>query len=387
MEHLFFDSIDEMRNQTGSHGPNYLRNHTAERDYFSPLSIVTSIQKPQEYLFSNYMDAWSFCVHTPNKHEFFHETYMHKHNFFELMYVQRGQVRVMIEGAETTYTQGNLCLLNRNTMHRETDMSNADIVYIGIDASLLTQWPKSFPPPFQYKSILNQFFSDNLSERADYKKDYLDFTLLGEDTIPQLTQELIRAFTVKRIGYQFDVYSSLLRLFAALENPDIYKATHISLRNSQELLTAEQVKKLIETHHGAIQRTNLAEALNYSCEHISRIIKTNTGYTLKAPLDRIRIHRQLRCQTPHGWKLTVLLQNPPDHQIRQLLNNLLIERSSIFIINQNHAHILLSSILPCIKNHKCISSFNTVIVYKKGSRLSTDCPLTIFLTTFSVISE
>ena len=81
MEHLFFDSIDEMRNQTGSHGPNYLRNHTAERDYFSPLSIVTSIQKPQEYLFSNYMDAWSFCVHTPNKHEFFHETYMHKHNF------------------------------------------------------------------------------------------------------------------------------------------------------------------------------------------------------------------------------------------------------------------------------------------------------------------
>ena len=42
MEHLFFDSIDEMRNQTGSHGPNYLRNHTAERDYFSPLSIVTS---------------------------------------------------------------------------------------------------------------------------------------------------------------------------------------------------------------------------------------------------------------------------------------------------------------------------------------------------------
>jgi len=46
MEHLFFDSIDEMRNQTGSHGPNYLRNHTAERDYFSPLSIVTSICFP-----------------------------------------------------------------------------------------------------------------------------------------------------------------------------------------------------------------------------------------------------------------------------------------------------------------------------------------------------
>ena len=108
------------------------------------------------------------------------------------------------------------------------------------------------------------------------------------------SQELIRAFTVKRIGYQFDVYSSLLRLFAALENPDIYKATHISLRNSQELLTAEQVKKLIETHHGAIQRTNLAEALNYSCEHISRIIKTNTGYTLKAYCQKVQMAEAAR---------------------------------------------------------------------------------------------
>lgn len=101
MTHLYFDSIDEMRDQTDSHGPNYLRDHTAERDYFSPLSVVTSIHTPQEYLFSNYMDTWSFCVHTPARSEFFHETYMHKHNFFELMYVQRGDVRVMIEEAET----------------------------------------------------------------------------------------------------------------------------------------------------------------------------------------------------------------------------------------------------------------------------------------------
>ena len=105
---------------------------------------------------------------------------------------------------------------------------------------------------------------------------------------------MIRAFSAKRIGYQFDVYSSLLRLFAALENPDIYKATHISLRHSQELLAVEQVKKLIEAHHGAIHRTNLAEALNYSCEHISRIIKTNTGYTLKAYCQKVQMAEAAR---------------------------------------------------------------------------------------------
>lgn len=292
--HLYFGSVDEMRAQGGSHGPNYLRNHTAERDYFAPLSVATSIHMPSEYLFSNYTDGWAFCVHTPARSEFFQETYLHRHNFFELMYVQRGEIRVVIEDAEITYTKGNLCLLNRNTMHRETDMSTADIVYIGIDPKLLTQWPKAFPPPFQYKSILSRFFSDNLSERAAYKKDYLDFTLLGEDRIPQLSQELICAFSAKRTGYQFDVYSSLLRLFAALENPGIYQASHVVLEHSRELLAVEQAKKLIEARHGTIRRDELAKALNYSREHISRIIRMHTGYTLKAYCQKVQLAEAAR---------------------------------------------------------------------------------------------
>ena len=52
------------------------------------------------------------------------------------MYIMRGNVSVMIEDEEVTYCKGNLCLMNRNTMHRETDMSDADILYISIDPSM-----------------------------------------------------------------------------------------------------------------------------------------------------------------------------------------------------------------------------------------------------------
>ena len=135
----------------------------------------------------------------------------------------------MIEEEEVRYSAGNLCLLNRSTMHRETDMASADILYIGIDPSLITQWPKGLAQPFGYKSILNRFFSENLSERAACKRDYVDFQLLGEDPIPQIADELIRAYSKKRVGYQFDIYSSLLRLFAALESPELYRAEYVSL--------------------------------------------------------------------------------------------------------------------------------------------------------------
>ena len=200
----------------------------------------------------------------------------------------------MIEDEEVTYTKGNLCLMNRNTMHRETDMSDADILYISIDPSLIVQWPKGVVQPFQYKSILNRFFTENLSERTGSKRDYVDFRLLGEDQIPGIAEEIIAAYTKKRIGYQFDIYSSLLRLFAALENPELYKATYISLGYGRELVTLEKTKQIIEERHGVIRRTELAREVNYSCEYISRIIKAHTGYTLKAYCQKVQMQEAAR---------------------------------------------------------------------------------------------
>lgn len=298
MTHLYFSSTDEVRRQDDSRGTNYLRHHTADRDYFSPLSVVTSFHTPQEYLFANYMDDHSFCIHTPAESGLFQETFLHKHNFFELMYIYRGSARVIIEDAESTYTEGNLCLLNRSTLHRETDMAGADIVYIGIDPSLLTQWPKTFPLPFQRKSSLSRFFGENLSGPSACKKSYLDFTLLGEDVVPKITDELIQAFSEKRVGYQFDIYSSLLRLFSALEDSSVYKTSYVSLGYGRDLLAVAKAKELIEARHGVIRRAELASALNYSCEHISRIMKLHTGYTLKA-----------YCQKAQTSEAARLLQN------------------------------------------------------------------------------
>ena len=161
-------------------------------------------------------------------------------------------------------------------------------------SSLITQWPKGLVQPFGYKSILNRFFSENLSERAACKRDYVDFQLLGEDPIPQIADELIRAYSEKRVGYQFDICSSLLRLFAALESPELYRAEYVSLGYGRELITLEKAKKLIDERHGNVRRTELAQELHYSCEYLSRIIKDHTGYTLKAYCQKVQLREAAR---------------------------------------------------------------------------------------------
>lgn len=210
------------------------------------------------------------------------------------MYIMRGKATVMIEEEEFTYSAGNLCLMNHNTMHRETEMADADILYISIDPSLIVQWPKQLAQPFQYRSILNRFFTENLSERTGSKRDYVDFQLLGEDQIPTIAGEIIQAYTQKRIGYQFDIYSSLLRLFAVLENPEQYKATYVSMGYSRELVTLENAKRIIEENHGVIRRTELAKKLNYSCEYISQIIRAHTGYSFKKYCQKVQLQEAAR---------------------------------------------------------------------------------------------
>lgn len=292
--HLYFNNTEEIRHRDGSYIVNFLSNRTVDRDYFTKLSVAVSVHTQEEYLFFNYMDQNSFCIHTPAESAVFTETYLHKHSFFELMYIMRGKATVMIEEEEVTYSAGNLCLMNHNTMHRETEMADADILYISIDPSLIVQWPKQLEQPFQYRSILNRFFTENLSERTGSKRDYVDFQLLGEDQIPTIAGEIIQAYTQKRIGYQFDIYSSLLRLFAVLENPEQYKATYVSMGYGRELVTLENAKRIIEENHGVIRRTELAKKLNYSCEYISQIIRAHTGYTFKKYCQKVQLQEAAR---------------------------------------------------------------------------------------------
>ena len=96
------------------------------------------------------------------------------------------------------------------------------------------------------------------------------------------------------MGYQFDIYSSLLRLFAALESPELYRAEYVSLGYGRELITLEKAKKLIEERHGNVRRAELAQELHYSCEYLSRMIKEHTGYTLKAYCQKVQLREAAR---------------------------------------------------------------------------------------------
>ena len=287
--HFYFNSIEEVKQQEDSLSINYLNNPYAERNYFAPLSVMHSHRARDEYLVSNYMEKMCYCVHTPYSSNLYQETLMHKHDFFEFMYVSSGVAHIRIENTDFSYGAGDVCLLNRNTSHKETDISDADLYYIGIEPQMLIGWPNCILPPFPSKGILDTFFKTNLSEKGVHKKDYVRFSALCECDLRKTIEEIITAFSEKRIGYNFDIYSSLSRFFAALEDRKQYKADYIDLGYDRDSFAVEQAKKRIFECHGRIKRQELARELNYTKEHLSRIFKKHTGYTLKYYCQQIQM--------------------------------------------------------------------------------------------------
>ena len=294
IQQFYFNDIAEARQAASPYSVNYLTNRDAERDYFSPLSVATSFFVGDEYIFSNYMDNLCYSIHTPSTSSFYSETMMHKHSFFELIYIQRGSIGMKIEYNDFTYHTGDLCLLNRNTKHVETDIFDADICYLAIDPQFILRWPKDIHPLFYSRNMLERFFRDNLSEKAAYKKDYINFSILEENDIAAIFEELVQAFIQKRTGYQFDVFSSLSRFFSVLQDDRLYNMTYVNLEQSQEILVAEKVKHLIHASCGCMKRYELAAQLNYSGEYLSRVVKRYTGCTLKAYCQRIQMQEAAR---------------------------------------------------------------------------------------------
>lgn len=57
---------------------------------------------------------------------------MHKHDFFEFMFVIHGCIVQKIEGEFYTYREGQCCLVNQHVRHTEIARDNAEVMFLAI---------------------------------------------------------------------------------------------------------------------------------------------------------------------------------------------------------------------------------------------------------------
>ncbi|MGI6154659.1 MAG: AraC family transcriptional regulator [Enterococcus lemanii] len=215
---------------------------------------------------------------------------LHKNQNFELMYVLKGQLTNQIEEKEYHFHAGEGCLLNTQILHYETLSEGCQVVFFNLSPNLLNELfatDSGDGPVFK-------FLTENLQVGNQWKRSYLEFT--PSSPFPsQVFQIIIDSLQLEvassKIGRSYFQKGLILRLFDSLENPNSFSLNQVDLDLSKTDYLIERVIHLIESRFGHISRKEIEETLHYNAEYLNRLLKKQTGQTITAYAQAVRIQK------------------------------------------------------------------------------------------------
>lgn len=222
---------------------------------------------------------------------FLEKVSLHKHDFFEFMFVLSGEVYVNIENERHLYTTGSCCILNKNVMHTEEYSSDFRIVFLQISTEIMQLINEELKLCFfnieklQEKSAMSEFVSNNLNSDSVKYKAYVDFIPIENtaeitNTLHNYFDSITRESLNAEIGSTISILTLLKKIFLFMSSPDIFNTTPVQIGSSSEYSIFSEIAKLMTESDGRISRSQLSEELNYSGAYLNEICKKYSGLAL-----------------------------------------------------------------------------------------------------------
>ncbi|WP_319468469.1 AraC family transcriptional regulator [uncultured Trichococcus sp.] len=251
-------------------------------DFNSPfkLSLIDHHGDFSSYLFTDMVTS----IFSNNQTNEDTSSQLHKHNFFELIYVIDGQIDFRIEDTHRRYHAGDACIINSNVKHVELRNSQCTVLYLNFKPEFYKNLNLYFQESNDQPTELSNFFKRN--EHSTQRIDYIDFFPVpsairdpSQESL-QVLFHLIEELLFKRAGYQDIVTGYIKRLFSFLQTPSTYSCsnTQFQILESQSLF--ERTLSYLYNNKRKVSRAELAEELHYNGNYISHVFQKHTGQTL-----------------------------------------------------------------------------------------------------------
>ena len=213
----------------------------------------------------------SYLIHLPNSSSDFPEFHseLHRHTFYELVYILDGTLDFVIEGTHRRYRQGEACLLSPDVRHVEENTSSYTAVYLNMDESYLNRILKESPR----------------TAAKTGTADYIDFIPLS-DTAGTFTEtaqafyDTVREVLQERPQSEAIVLCLLRRIFAYLQSPKRYTCSQIHFQGGLHQNAVESALHYLQTHRYKLTREELSAATGYNAGYLNRIFNAHIGQSL-----------------------------------------------------------------------------------------------------------
>ena len=253
-----------------------------ERYVISNPLLLNLTYESSEVFSSTFLDYHTqFFTHEPPNER--NAPQLHKHNYFELVYVCEGQLDLIIEDSRHRMLPGDACIINTNVRHRELRTSERMVIYLGID-------PENLPllsalMEGNTDASLDDFFFRNRQNAEDI--EYLNFSPLdayrsstGLKRAGSLFYSLLEEMISQEVGYQQICEVTIQRLFSIFQDPSAYICSNTRFQALTGDALFEQTLRCINEKKRKVSRHELEEELRYNGTYISRVFLKRTGQTL-----------------------------------------------------------------------------------------------------------
>lgn len=213
---------------------------------------------------------------------------MHRHNYYEVVFILEGEFTQRMENGNFHYREGDVVFLNRNVRHGEGYDHNCVLVFLNfspefMEGLFLSPANQIRPGVSQYKrGPIFQFVEENSgTEENHFRREYLDFfSTKGKIPVANLLDQIANELTAASTGYAFRIQALLLQFFEMLENSHLYLLSHIRVDASPEEFLYARVMRYLEAHHGRASREELGRYFHYNDDYLNQVVKRFSGMTL-----------------------------------------------------------------------------------------------------------
>lgn len=198
---------------------------------------------------------------------------LHKHDYFELIYVYQGEFFNELNDNVIHMKQGDILLLNPNILHRAYVNHWDDWVFnICIQKTLFKESVLSI---LSDNPLFSFFFMQSLYQDTGRER-YLYFENRNNSAVIYAIETLISEFGSKEPCYRNMTQAALVTLFAQLSRQQTQEQ-NIAVYGEDNNHLIFDIVSYINAHSSNITLNELAHVYQYSTGYLSKLIRKNTG--------------------------------------------------------------------------------------------------------------
>lgn len=253
------------------------------------------------------------------KHNRYSPEFIHEHEFYEIIYVYKGQCKNTIDSiGDTIHVEGDVCIIPPKTKHSIGVFDDSIIINIAIKSST---FHSTFFDLFTGKNQLSKFFSHILYSKTE--NNYLIFKTNGNPIIRSIVEDIFIEFSNKEKYYNTILNSHIITFWSMLLRHHENTIHSFFNTNTNQVITL-QILNYLHDNFKDVTLNSIASNFGYSVPHLSKILKDSTGKSFTTIIKEIKLEKACKLLKESSLSISTICEligySNPEHFSRLFKN-------------------------------------------------------------------